>query len=35
MKYAADKECPILNYPGEDFGAAYQQFYEQITPAEE
>ena len=35
MKYAADKECPFLNYPGEDFGAAYQQFYEQITPAEE
>jgi len=30
MKYAADNNIPTLAYPGEDFGAAYEEFYEKI-----
>ncbi|MBO5550304.1 MAG: glycogen/starch synthase [Prevotella sp.] len=30
MKYAADRNIPTLNYPGEDFGAAYEEFYGKI-----
>jgi starch synthase len=30
MKYAADKNIPTLAYPGEDFGAAYEEFYDKI-----
>ena len=33
-KYATDKKLPILNYPGEDFGDAYLEFYKQICPEE-
>lgn len=35
IEYAAQKGCPLLSYPGEDFGDAYQQFYEQLSPNEE
>ena len=30
MKYAAESGKPTLAYPGEDFGAAYEDFYEKI-----
>ena len=30
MKYAADKKIPTLDYPGEDFYSAYEEFYEKI-----
>ena len=30
MKYAADNHIPTLAYPGDDFGAAYEEFYEKI-----
>jgi starch synthase len=30
LKYAADNKIPTLDYPGEDFGAAYEAFYEKI-----
>ena len=30
MQYASDKNIPTLPYPGEDFGAAYEEFYEKI-----
>jgi starch synthase len=30
MKYAAENGIPALAYPGEDFGAAYEEFYEKI-----
>ena len=30
MKYAADNGIPTLAYPGEDFKAAYEDFYEKI-----
>ena len=30
MKYAADNGIPTLAYPGEDFGAAYEEFYNKI-----
>ena len=32
MKYATDKELPLLKYPGEDFGEAYLDFYNTICP---
>ena len=32
LKYAQEKGLPILNYPGEDFGKAYKDFYNQIFP---
>jgi starch synthase len=35
IEYATQKGCPLLSYPGEDFGGAYQQFYEQLSPNEE
>lgn len=34
LKYAVDKELPLLKYPGEDFSEAYKSFYEQICPEE-
>lgn len=30
LKYAADNNIPTLNYPGEDFQNAYEEFYEKI-----
>ena len=30
LKYAADNNIPTLEYPGEDFGDAYEAFYEKI-----
>ena len=30
MKYAASNNIPTLNYPGEDFAQAYEEFYEKI-----
>jgi len=30
LKYAADNNIPTLAYPGEDFGSAYEEFYEKI-----
>ena len=30
LKYAKDHETPTLKYPGEDFGDAYAEFYENI-----
>lgn len=30
MKYAADAGIPTLEWPGEDFGAAFEEFYEKI-----
>jgi starch synthase len=30
MKYAAERNIPTLKYPGEDFGAAYEEFYDKI-----
>jgi starch synthase len=30
LQYAADQNIPTLAYPGEDFGAAYEEFYEKI-----
>ena len=30
LKYAQDNNIPTLAYPGEDFGAAYEEFYEKI-----
>ena len=30
MKYAAEKDIPLLKFPGEDFSAAYEDFYEKI-----
>lgn len=30
MKYAADNNIPTLAYAGEDFGSAYEEFYEKI-----
>ena len=32
LKYAQEKGLPLLNYPGEDFGSAYKDFYNQIFP---
>ena len=32
MKYAKDKGIPTLGYQGEDFGDAYEAFYDQICP---
>ena len=34
LEYAAEKNIPVLNYPGEDFFSAYQEFYERICPNE-
>ena len=30
LKYAADNNIPTLDYPGEDFAQAYEEFYEKI-----
>jgi starch synthase len=30
MKNAASNNIPTLNYPGEDFAQAYEEFYEKI-----
>lgn len=30
LKYAKDSNVPTLDYPGEDFAAAYEEFYEKI-----
>jgi starch synthase len=30
LKYAAGKDIPVLAFPGEDFSAAYEEFYEKI-----
>ena len=30
LKYAQDNNIPTLAYPGEDFAAAYEEFYEKI-----
>ena len=30
LQYAADQNIPTLAHPGEDFGAAYEEFYEKI-----
>ena len=30
LKYAKEREIPTLKYPGEDFGDAYAEFYENI-----
>lgn len=30
LKYAKDNNIPTLAYPGEDFGAAYEAFYEKL-----
>ena len=30
LKYAKDNNIPTLAYPGEDFAAAYEEFYEKI-----
>ena len=30
MKYAKSKDIPTLDYPGEDFAAAYDEFYDKI-----
>lgn len=30
MKYAVDNNIPTLAYPGEDFGSAYEAFYDQL-----
>ena len=32
LNYVADKELPMLKYPGEDFGEAYLNFYDTICP---
>ena len=32
LNYVADKELPLLKYPGEDFGEAYLDFYNTICP---
>ena len=34
LDYAANKQIPVLNYSGEDFFNAYQEFYEKICPNE-
>lgn len=31
MDYAKNKNLPVLNYPGENFGEAYQAFFEKLT----
>lgn len=30
LKYAVDNNKPLLRYPGEDFGEAYEAFYDQL-----
>ena len=35
LAYAESKSVPVLRNPGEDFGDAYTQFYEQICPSQE
>jgi starch synthase len=32
QKYAKEKNVPILGFQGEDFGDAYEAFYDQISP---
>lgn len=32
LKYAKDKKVPVLGFQGEDFGDAYEAFYDQIFP---
>lgn len=31
LEYAKNKNLPILNYPGENFGDTYQEFFEKLT----
>jgi len=31
IKYAGDKNLPVLKYPGEDYAEAYRAFFEKIT----
>lgn len=31
LKYAADKELPVLEYPGEDYADAYKTYFDNIT----
>uniref|UniRef100_A0AB33JPG8 starch synthase n=4 Tax=unclassified Prevotella TaxID=2638335 RepID=A0AB33JPG8_9BACT len=35
LDYAKDKKIDILNYPGEDYSAAYTDFYNKICPSED
>ena len=30
LQYAKGKDLPVMDYPGEDFGSAYSEFYKQI-----
>jgi starch synthase len=32
IKYAKSKGLPILDMPGDDFGDAYEAFFDQIKP---
>jgi starch synthase len=32
QKYAKDKNIPTLGFQGEEFGDAYEAFYDQISP---
>lgn len=32
LQYAKDKKLPVMDYPGEDFGSAYTDFYNKISP---
>ena len=34
LQYAKDSNKPILPNPGEDFGEAYEAFYDQLIAAE-
>lgn len=34
VNYSVEKKLPIMEYPGEDFGSAYSDFYEKIFPGE-
>ena len=34
LAYATQKNIPVLNYSGDDFTAAYADFYNQIAPEE-
>lgn len=31
LQYAKGKDLPVMDYPGEDFGPAYSEFYKQIN----
>jgi starch synthase len=32
IKFAKSKGIPVLDMPGEDFGDAYEAFFNQISP---